>query len=676
MLTMMKATIRYIVVLLIVLHAYGKALSAQSVDAALEEQPAWKYVVEANELYSNNAPSDSVMALLYRAELEMHENTSSEELWANFYLLRSKVYRFEMLYEKALVDVLEALAYYETQPYGEDLLWCYYMIGFLKMEFADYDGAVREYSLGAKIADSLGLEVMHMRMVNGMGSCFFYLKEFDKAELYFKQVYSFAIGTGDSSYIAVAANNLGNIHAEKGESNKAIKAYLSSLQYGGHRESASIVLTKLNLVESYIESNVFDSAMVWLNSSYRVIKEENQNRSLLRYYFLRSQLCSKENRYKNALVLVDSALHLALEEKDYRLYAQYLRHRARVYEKLGDFEKAYESVLLAIQYKDTVWNNNVLNTSNLMEQRFQVQKKVQEIEMQNVKISQQQNDLLDEKQQKIILLFALVLVIVLLLAGVYFSTKLRRTLKLVSQKKEIIEKSNKELSETIKTRDKLMSIMAHDIKNPLGTISGFSELILISKNITEEKTIEYVKHIFRGATNLYTLLDNLLQWSKNQKGALEVHPQMFHIRKIIDHSIDLYEESAKDKQIIVENNVDEKIQLCADVQMVDTVFRNLLNNALKFTQEGGKVVFLSKLDNGSVIITVIDNGAGMVAEDAEKIFKPNTNYKAIGKHANKGSGLGLQLCHEFVLENHGEIWVESEYNKGTTFFVRLPLQCH
>jgi PAS domain S-box-containing protein len=241
--------------------------------------------------------------------------------------------------------------------------------------------------------------------------------------------------------------------------------------------------------------------------------------------------------------------------------------------------------------------------------------------------------------------------------------------------KENLEKMNSE-------KDKFFSIIAHDLKSPF---SGFLGLTKMMAEETTEFTYEELQEISSNmqssANNLYELLENLLEWARMQRGLIEFKPENFMLNDIVTRNISLVHEFAKQKNIVLINNISEEIRVTADIPIINTVLRNLISNALKFTTRGGKVeigVLVNpsegfKPSEGNIEIYVKDTGIGMSADTISKLFKIDQNVSRPGTEKESSTGLGLILCKEFIEKNGGSIWVESEVGKGSTFYFSLKI---
>lgn len=230
----------------------------------------------------------------------------------------------------------------------------------------------------------------------------------------------------------------------------------------------------------------------------------------------------------------------------------------------------------------------------------------------------------------------------------------------------LLEKANAE-------KDKFFSIIAHDLKNPFNGMLGFIELLKTNFNNYESSEIEYfINVIYNSAKLTQKLLLNLLEWSKLQRGIIEYNPQKINIKDFISEHIQIHKLTAISKNIAIINHITEDIELIADPNMLDTVIRNLINNAIKFTNKSGQIDIYAVPTRENIEITISDNGIGIPKEHIDKLFKIGSNFSTKGTEKESGSGLGLILCKDFVEKQCGKIWVTSQVGVGTEFTFSLP----
>jgi signal transduction histidine kinase len=229
------------------------------------------------------------------------------------------------------------------------------------------------------------------------------------------------------------------------------------------------------------------------------------------------------------------------------------------------------------------------------------------------------------------------------------------------------------LHELNATKDKFFSIIAHDLKSPFNAIIGFSEILI--EQVQEknyEYAMEYAVIIQDSSKRAMDLLMNLMEWSRSQTGRMEFNPEPLEVVGVIRDVIALLNDTAKQKSITITTNTPDSAQVIADKAMVATILRNLISNAIKFTERGGKIVISAQQNTAELIVAVQDNGVGMSKEIIDKLFRIDVNHSTLGTQSEKGTGLGLILCKEFIEKHGGKIWVESEEDKGSKFVFSIP----
>jgi two-component system sensor histidine kinase/response regulator len=238
--------------------------------------------------------------------------------------------------------------------------------------------------------------------------------------------------------------------------------------------------------------------------------------------------------------------------------------------------------------------------------------------------------------------------------------------------RDIIKQQYIELKELNATKDKFFRIIAHDLRSPFNSIKGDSEFLDSTyKTLKEDQRIDLIKNISSSSQKFYKLLENLLEWAKVQLKEIKPQKCRFDLDPIINDNISLYEENAKKKMIAVHNGVSSPCSVFGDRSMIDFVIRNLINNAVKFTGANGKIDIMS-LDKGEFMeIAVSDTGVGISKESIDNLFRIDQSFSTPDTDGEKGTGLGLILCKEFLAVNDGEIQVKSEWGKGSTFSIKL-----
>jgi signal transduction histidine kinase len=241
---------------------------------------------------------------------------------------------------------------------------------------------------------------------------------------------------------------------------------------------------------------------------------------------------------------------------------------------------------------------------------------------------------------------------------------------LETSKKELQEKVE-ELKKATDFKNRIFSIIGHDLRGPIGTISSILSLAM-EDQLSEEKRQLMLSLTKESAVATYSLLENLLIWANNEQGDISYNSQNLYFRELVQDNVNLLKEKASEKSIELFLEIEKSLQVYADYNTVDTIVRNLLSNALKFTYKNGRIEISAINKNGFVEISVVDNGIGIGAANLKKILDTDIHYTDRGTHGEKGSGLGLALCFEFIKMNKGSYQIHSQEGQGTRFVFTLP----
>jgi len=248
--------------------------------------------------------------------------------------------------------------------------------------------------------------------------------------------------------------------------------------------------------------------------------------------------------------------------------------------------------------------------------------------------------------------------------------KVRERTQELQEKTEEVIQQHKELERANNSKDKLFSVIAHDLRGPIGNLGNIMELIL-DGNLSNEETLEFLEMLREDTKNAYNLLENLLDWSRTQLGRIKKKPELIDLTKIINSNVSLLRGIAKAKNVQLASGITDELAAFADENMVKTVVRNLISNAIKFTPENGMVYIFAEKGNAFVEVSVKDSGIGIPPENLPRIFD-DEYFATFGTNREKGTGIGLQLCRDFVDQNGGKIAVESEVGQGSRFYFTLP----
>jgi PAS domain S-box-containing protein len=253
---------------------------------------------------------------------------------------------------------------------------------------------------------------------------------------------------------------------------------------------------------------------------------------------------------------------------------------------------------------------------------------------------------------------------------------------LIAQLQDISKRKNGEtklikyaedLKELNQSKDKLFSIISHDLRSPFNALLGISEYTTqFFDDLSKEEIKESMGSLHSSAKKVYTLMQNLLEWTQIQNGGLEIEKSKIDLSEISKNILGLYEETAASKNIDLTSNISKSIFPYADLYMIESVLRNLVSNGIKFTHPGGSVSISAAVKSDLVMVTVEDNGIGIDPGNQKKLFRIGEQYRMDGTADEQGTGLGLILCKDFVEKNNGTISVESQLNKGSKFTFTVP----
>jgi len=536
-----------------------------------------------------------------------------------------------------------------------------------------------------KINDSIKISTATSIIAN----CYDAIGNYDKAINYYLNAISLSEKSGNRLYLGNFINNLGEVYKHKGDFNKAFENYKKALKIFDELELIDgITVVKNNIGEYYLNKKEYDKALIYFNESISKVDQTADfykltiiNRNIGIVYLKKAHI-DKAILYLNNSIKFGKKMGL-LEE----IFPTY-KSLAEAFTAKGTYKEAYKNMLLYSEGKDEFLKISNAERLTYIENKYQSEKKGKEIEL-LTKSKEIQNLQLENQQYITIVLF----VVLILIAGesVFLykrytskkktNTTLEKANKIMKQYADELELTNyqlKESEENLKninaTKDKFFSIISHDLKGPFFSLLGLSEIMSEGlDDLSKDEIKEMSLGINRASKKVFTLLENLLEWSRAQLGMINVEKQLFDFNELVIENSKLYKSNFKQKgiELIVDLNEDSKI--FADREMLNFALRNLLNNAIKFTDETGKIFIKTQKENSNFIIKISDTGLGMDEKSIEKLFKIESTFSTEGTKKEKGTGLGLILVNEFIQKNNGKILVESKIGKGSTFTIKLPL---
>ncbi|MEM9339670.1 MAG: tetratricopeptide repeat-containing sensor histidine kinase [Bacteroidota bacterium] len=470
------------------------------------------------------------------------------------------------------------------------------------------------------------------------------------------------IGDQDSTTLAIALNNLGDTYytLEVYDSalmcfhrSKRIREYLKYDPSGmahnfGNIGLGEIATGKLDSAEYHIKLAI---------QSFEKLKNHNASAS---YLGAAADIYYRKRHFDKAIDFADSSLAIA---RKYGLKADIrdnLLRLASIYEEKSRFDKAYAFHKQYVTIKDSIASEDVHTRIENMETEMKLAQKQSEIDVLTLQ---------KHKQQLFIVAVSVVLVILGVLSYLLYRFYLSK-----SRMNTILEEQKSSLERLNETKDKFFSIISHDLRGPVTSFMGVGRMIkqlVATKNV--DRLMDVADEVEVSVERLSSLLDQLLNWSLQQRGHFPNVPEKVSLNNLVTDVLDTFLTMASGKRIRLVAKIDEKIDLWVDNNMMETIIRNLVNNALKFTDEGGLVTVSAHLNGDQAEIHISDTGVGISKKQLDGLFKFYAKKPMYGTEGEKGLGLGLQLVYEFLALNNGAITVSSEEGKGTTFTLYLPL---
>ncbi len=470
-------------------------------------------------------------------------------------------------------------------------------------------------------------ELITANLNSTLGAAYYNLGDFKNAAKHLEKEFIIIGDTKLNEELFYSSFNLGTIYKKMNSNRKSVKFYLKSLDLAEKENKGDLVLQNYQAL-------------------YEVYEALSDNTNSLRYLKLYNQL-------KDSLVITEAKHEITILKTKY---------------KTAIIEKKKKEKELVTKDKELKEKNIELLSAELKEEKLiedsilkaeQIKQLNLERELKELRLKHEANRI--REQQRIIGYLAILFVLILgFLAIIYIQYREKKI-------------ANKKLIELNAMKDKFFSIIAHDLKNPFNQILGFSELLITElPKLNKEQIDDYIKEIYNASSLTYKLLENLLEWSRTQSGSITLKPSKIKVKDAVHNQIIFIRNLASIKEITLHNEVDENLIIYADSNMLQTILRNLISNAVKYSEISGTIVINARNIEYFVEISVCDTGIGIDSDSLQKIFRIDTNLSTAGTAQEAGTGLGLILCKEFVERHGGTITAESEKGKGSTFIFRLP----
>ncbi|CAN5615526.1 hypothetical protein BH23BAC1_BH23BAC1_03950 [soil metagenome] len=577
-------------------------------------------------------------------------------------------------YEKALEYCFEALRIEEGLNLKTGEALTLKAIGAIYEEVGNFPGAIQHNKKALKILKSDNNQGQVSILHNKIGKIFSKLKQYDSALLYHNKALEYELAQENKKGEANVFNAIANVYTALGNTGEAYHYHTRALTIRreikdkqGEAQSLNYIAEIYKKRENYIRAE--KNHLVALD----IYKKLNNIKGLADTYNGLGEIYLKQKKYQLSQEHLKKGLNYALEMNDKNnirfsydlLYASHFAQK--------NYKEALENKNYFLAIDEFIHNEDNEKKIAELQSMYDLNKK--ESEIMALKINQQLKEMQLKGQENFrnILIVSLGFSGIILILILYLYRSKQQSNLQLKITNEQIKRKNEELQEANATKDKFFSIIAHDLRGPLHSLSSFSNLLINHTSSLSMEDIQMVaKDLDKSLNNLFSLLENLLEWARSQAGIIEYNPEKISLRQIISSTIDLLEISAQNKNISIQTSVSEHLMVIADKYSITTVIRNLISNAIKFTHEGGKIEIGAIEISNFISIRIKDNGVGMNSEVQDKLFRIDNKYTTKGTKNEKGTGLGLILCKEFVEKNGGKITVESKENQGTVFSFNLP----
>jgi two-component system, sensor histidine kinase and response regulator len=610
-------------------------------------------VGQSNKETLAQMPDDTTKVLYLRTLIDsLRERSSGDAL---YYALEGKKLAEQLHYTKGLAYMLESIgwmhyrstnfskalevtkeAIHAAKQVGESgiVARCLISIAAIHFEQKQFDLAIIHFRQAAIIGKKVKDAKTYGRSMNNIGFSYIQLGKLDSAYYYTKVSYQVANQPSEHYIKGFACRNFGEIATAKGDWYGAIKHYSEGIALAN--ESTNNYL-KISIL--YRLGAVYNN-MLLPNKAIPIFEEAINLGNTFGY---------RDELERSLKLIADSYVQL----DNFKQAFIYQREYLALHDSLVNLKKA-EQLILA-------------------QTKFDSELKQAQIELLTKDAAMQQDDY---DQQKILTYFFIGCVNLLVILMVVLWYNNRR----IKAAKQVLEKRNNEIREQAAqltqlnaTKDKLFSIISHDLRSPLGGLKGLMELISRG-GLTQEEFVSISQSLRRNIDSVYDDLDNLLHWAQTQLKGIRPSKERFLFKELIVEKLHLFEEVARAKNITLINTIDEDLTLFADRNQMGLVVRNLLANAVKFSTLQGRIEVKAEHADRTVKIIVRDTGVGMAPDELMKLFDANTHFSKRGTGNEKGIGLGLLLVKEFVESNGGTVSVLSEIGRGSSFIVHLRNQ--
>lgn len=548
--------------------------------------------------------------------------------------------------------------------------WCYERMAVNEFYASEYDQVIALSFKSLELYEKINSPVHIANLYNMISASHRRLKQDDLALEYALKNIEFTEKIGNKSKQGMSYQSVAGIYMQQKNDSIAEEYYLKALACYDDKKPAHathMAIIRLNLGVIYtVYRGEHERALIELEKCKKQFEERKIYASLAFTLKVQSGAENFLGNYAASDKHLAEAYELQKKTANKRVLHTIMTQEFSNLEHRGNFKKAYEVLKKSQALKDTIFSAQKAKDAANIREKYEAEKKEREIEILKADEELRELNMQQQEDGRRVMLFLSAFLVLVISSVVWLYIRQKRI-------GALLKESEARLSETNASKDKFFSIIAHDLKNPFHSILGSSDLLInCFDNVPKKMLFQNLKNIHSAADQVYRLIDNLLAWAGSQINRMKYEPAEFDILHLVDDVKNAIEPLATEKEINVDWPTDTPLVVTADFNMLETVVRNIMSNAIKFTPNNGQVKLNYKLDAGNLHIDIEDTGIGMEQEDADKIFLIDSKFQRDGTNDESGSGLGLIVCKEFIDKHKGAINVTSEVDHGSCFTIIIP----
>ncbi len=542
-----------------------------------------------------------------------------------------------------------------------------YFLGSNYLEEDMAEQAMDAFSKAVDLAEELNDKELMVNPYFSMGILERKAKHFDKAEEYFRYNENIGKELDDLYTLLYYHNNMGILRSDMKDSVSAINHFNQAIQFA---DSLGFVNDKIAVIDEMIQFyknwNDEASARTYMDDFLQLSQEQNNTQELMKAHLYLGQYAILEKDFQSANRYCNISYEMAIQDDYNAVVRDACECLYQSYKGLGDTQQALWALEQNMTIKDTLFNEELIRsyTKLTLENEFEKERNA-------VKIAHEADLERQAMIQKGLIGGAILFGLIAFL--MYRSYRMKnRANQILEQKNQMIENQKTQLESLNHTKDRIFAVLGHDMRKPALAFRGIARKVNYLLEKKDYNTLEELgESIERSALGLNTLTDNLLNWALTQKNALPYQPEEIEMDEVIEEVFLTLGRLAEDKEIRLISEVKEGTLVLADRNSLLTIIRNLVDNAIKFTPNGGSIQVRTIPSGRGINVEIIDSGVGMSDEKMKTLFLLQKNKSTKGTSGEKGTGLGLHLVHELIKMNKGDISVDSKQGKGTTFSINL-----